>query len=210
MAKIKGGVNGSFSGKVGGVVGSSWNGIDYIRSLPRQRSSPFTPNELRNQSNLKLVHEWLQPLLEVVRVGFKGYSPTNYGYNAAKSYVYKNALVKAEEGSYIDPSLVQLSYGDLGISGDLSCELNGEQQLVFSWDSTTGSNMGNRDQVMLVAYDPETGKYNYTTSGGFRMSGSATLDLNGFPTGTYHIYAAFVAENRERQSHSVYLGPLNI
>ena len=210
MARVKGGVNGSFSGKVGTVVGSSWNGVEYIRSLPRKRSSSFTPNELRNQSNFKLVHGWLQPLLEVVRVGFKGYSPTNYGFNAAKSFVYKNALMKAEEGSYIDPSLVQLSFGDLEVSSDLSCELNGEQQLVFSWDNRIGRNMGSRDQVMLVAYDPETGKHNYTTSGGFRMSGSATLDLTGYPAGSYHIYIAFVAENRERQSHSVYLGLIEI
>lgn len=41
MGTIKQGILGGFSGKVGNVVGASWKGIDYIRSLPSSVSMNF-------------------------------------------------------------------------------------------------------------------------------------------------------------------------
>ena len=35
MGKIKQGILGGFKGKVGTVIGSSWNGIAYMRGLPQ-------------------------------------------------------------------------------------------------------------------------------------------------------------------------------
>ena len=34
MGKIKRGILGGVSGKVGSVVGASWKGVDYLRGLP--------------------------------------------------------------------------------------------------------------------------------------------------------------------------------
>lgn len=40
MGTYKNGIAGPFSGKIGGVVGSGWKGIDYIRSIPRKSKGP--------------------------------------------------------------------------------------------------------------------------------------------------------------------------
>lgn len=208
MARYKKGINGPISGKIGNVVGSSWNGIDYLKQKP-VRTAPPTEGELKNRFVFELVHNWVHPLLEFVRIGFKNYSPTNYGYNAAKSLLNSTALHKDGFDSSIDPSKVFVSYGDLPVSADLKTELE-ENELVFTWDSSIGKNMNARDQVMLLAYDPQDQQLNYTLSGQFRYTGRDVLELNFLKPGTYHVYAAFRAEDRESQSMSVYLGTVEL
>ena len=209
MAKLKSGINGPISGKVGNVVGSSWNGIDYIKSSP-VRKEPPTEGELNHRFNFKLVQRFVAPINEFLKVGFKAYSPTNYGANAAKSLIFKNSLHRDGQNSSIDPSLVQMSYGSLGFSEPMEMELTEEKVIQFTWDSHIGSEMRHKDQVMLLAYDPTTGHNKMNTSGQFRSNGSDSLDMKHLPAGTYHIYAAFVAEDRSRQSDSRYLGAVEI
>ena len=208
MARIKNGINGPITGSIAETVGSSWNGISYIKSKPRKRTKPLSENEQLTRLHFKMVHEWLQPLLDFVRVGFKGYSPTNYGFNAAKSLLRKEALVKNGFDSWIDPSLARLSAGSLGMSQNMAAVLTEAGQLEFTWNPTLEKEMRARDQVMLLIYDPETGNFKFTTAGGFRSAGRDSFDLSLTPSGTYHVYAAFVAEDRSRQSDSLYLGTI--
>ena len=42
MGKIKQGILGGFKGKVGTVIGASWNGIAYMRGLPQSVRNPKT------------------------------------------------------------------------------------------------------------------------------------------------------------------------
>ena len=42
MGKIKQGILGGFKGKVGTVIGASWNGIAYMRGLPQSVKNPKT------------------------------------------------------------------------------------------------------------------------------------------------------------------------
>ena len=42
MGKIKQGILGGFKGKVGTVIGSSWNGIAYMRGLAQSVKNPKT------------------------------------------------------------------------------------------------------------------------------------------------------------------------
>ena len=49
MGIIKKGILGGFSGKVGNVVGASWKGIDYIRSLPSTVRNPRTPRQVKQE-----------------------------------------------------------------------------------------------------------------------------------------------------------------
>ncbi|WP_262249124.1 DUF6266 family protein, partial [Parapedobacter soli] len=42
MAKFINGANGTFSGKVGSVIGASWRGIHYLRGLAKKSNVPAT------------------------------------------------------------------------------------------------------------------------------------------------------------------------
>ena len=63
---------------------------------------------------------------------------------------------------------------------------------------------------MMLAYDPISHEKRFSVDGEFRRKGTDTLDLSAVPAGTYHIYAAFVAVDRSRQSDSLYLGSVEI
>lgn len=42
MATYSKGANGTFSGKVGSVIGSNWRSIDYMKGLSKKNSKPST------------------------------------------------------------------------------------------------------------------------------------------------------------------------
>ena len=202
MAKLNSGINGPFRGKVGTVVGVEWKGGYYVRSTPAKRTSKRKVDEKANQSRFSMVHQWLQPLLDFVRVGFKGYSEKSEGFNAAKSYVLRNAI-KNEKGVFsIDPSLVQLSYGKLPLPSHISVTPQPDKTLLFEWDPS--NNGGDRfDQLMFVLYNKKTKQALCHTTGQFRHEGKQIINFSGKGC---HIYVAFNAHDRESQSHSVYLG----
>ena len=80
-------------------------------------------------------------------------------------------------------------------------------ELEFSWDSS-GPKSHRYDQVMLLAYDDVNRHIQYQLTGQFRSTGSDKLLLT--KKGKYHVYVAFVAADRSRQSVSQYLGCIEI
>jgi hypothetical protein len=205
MARLNNGVYGSTSGKLGPLIASTWKGRPYLKTRPGKRSKKRGVGEKRNQDKFSQAHYWLQPLLDFVRVGFRGYSPTVEGFNAAKSFCLKNAFTGEAGKQKIDPSLVQVSYGDLPLPSNIKMKRSGDYLLQFSWDKkNNGGN--NYDQAMLLAYDCETGKMTTQLPGQFRSSGGDELKLAQVKKQNYHVYIGFLAHDRSRQSNSLYLG----
>ena len=53
MGKIKQGILGGFKGKVGTVIGASWNGIAYMRGLAQSVKNPKTASQLQQRAFFK-------------------------------------------------------------------------------------------------------------------------------------------------------------
>jgi hypothetical protein len=208
MARIINGINGEFSGKVGTVVGATWKGIPYMRSRPSKRTIPPSPLEIANRYKFGFTQAWLRPLLAFVREGFKGYSPTVEGFIAAKSYLHKHAIEGEGPQLTINPAKVKLSHGSLPLPAKITCRQKGKRDLEFTWDVSNIADSSSKDQAMILAYDVEKANAVFRTTGQFRSTGKDILPE--LPAGTYHVYAAFVAADRSRQSDSIYLGPISI
>ena len=77
MGKIKQGILGGFKGKVGTVIGASWNGIAYMRGLAQSVKNPKTATQLQQRAYFKdlqglvgqLTDEQLQSLFPTVMRG---------------------------------------------------------------------------------------------------------------------------------------------
>jgi len=157
---------------------------------------------LENRNKFSAAHAWLKPLLPLLRVGFNGYSKTAYGFNAAKSYVLKHAM----EHGLVLPELVKISSGDLIVSSDLSASLTADRKLHINWSPEYIPGTDGKDQLMALAYHPEDATAIYVVHGAFRETGEQILDLpSDFQHKSIHVYAAFVAADRSRQSDSIYL-----
>ena len=201
-------INGKIRGKLGNMVGFELKGKNYMRTKPVRKALP-TEAELKNRFLLKLVTNWLKPLTPFLREGFRNYSWNFSGFSAAFSVLYKEALIKDGFDSYITPSLVKVSSGDLGLSENLQVNHTGNQ-LQFTWTPAINNTQGPRDRFMMLAYNPETGQAIYELNGAIRYQGNDSLSLSEARPGTFHLYAAFVAEDNSRQSDSRYLGEVTI
>jgi len=208
MAIYIDGITGPIRGKIGNIIGSTWKGMPYLKLRPERRK-PAGAKEMANRNKFAMSQSWLKPIKAFVRCGFKGYSDRVEGFTAAKSYLLKNAFEGQGSSMVINPALMKISIGNLPLPGDITAAKLTPSQLQVSWDTSDFS--GNRfDQVMLLAYDIETGRAVFNTTGQFRNVGADTLHIEpASPERTYHIYVAFVAADRSRQSDSVYLGTIS-
>ncbi len=200
---------GSVSGKVGTVVIATWNGIPYMRSLPGRRTGRISEREQANRDKFKKAQLWLKPLVHFVRIGFKNYSPTVRGFNAAKSLLMKNAMEKTDTGFVIHPSKVMVSWGDLPLPENLRMGEVENNKLPIYWEPGVKDWRSSHDQCMLLAYNVERKIDLMVLNGQFRDTGSDVLTLITQPGDTWHIYAAFISADRSRLSNSVYLGAVN-
>ena len=92
------GILGPFSGKIGTVIGSTWNGIEYMRSLPRPSGKAPTDLQLIQRAKFGLATGFLSPIRAILNVGFKSLAVKQTGFNVATSQVVKEAIT----GTYPD------------------------------------------------------------------------------------------------------------
>ena len=210
MGRLISGINGPVQGKIGTISGGSWKGIPYVKGPYKKRTAKPGALETGNRKKFATAHFWLRPLLKFVREGFKGYSPTVEGFNAAKSWLLRNAFEGVAPDSHINPALVKVSFGNLPLSDDIAVAKTSDGQLQFTWSPDIIKGGNSQDQVMLLAYDPEHADAYFNTVGQFRSAGVDTLEVNTVPGRTYHVYFAFIADDRSRQSDSIYLGAITI
>jgi Family of unknown function (DUF6266) len=145
-----------------------------------------------------------------VREGFGNYSPRVEGFLAAKSWLPLHSFEGIQPDISINPALVKLSHGTLPSSADLRVELIEDSHIEFSWNPEKIPDGNVKDQAMLLAYDIDHHHIECSLTGQFRESGADKLKLPPIKNRTYHIYFAFVADDRSRQSDSAYLGIINI
>ena len=208
MGKLINGINGPFLGKVGTGIGSSWKGIPYIKGPYKKRTGKASEGEKGNRNKFGMAQRWLQPALHFVREGFKNYSPTVDGFLAAKSWLLLHSFEGIQPDISINPALVKLSHGSLPLSANIHAEKKNGSQLQFSWNPAKIEDGHPKDQVMLMAYDIYHRNATIIIPGQFRETGVDSMQLPPQEMRTYHIYLAFVAQDRSRQSNSVYLGAM--
>lgn len=208
MGKLINGINGPFKGKAGSAIGSSRNGVPYIKGPHKKRTTKVSKPEKANRSRFKEAQHWLSPILGYVREGFRGYSQKASGFTGALSHLLLNAVAGTKEEPEINPSLVSVSFGNLPLSDNVKAAWKTAHEIEFTWDTTPVEDASANDQVMLLAYDIKNQKPHISLTGQFRKTGSDTLKAYGRTGTTYHVYLAFIAADRSRQSNSIYLGEL--
>ncbi len=225
MARLKNGIFGPLVGRLGNIVGYVRLGKALARMRPvkkKKRDQKRSPAQKAASNAFAVVSSFVTPINEFINVGFKldiigtGRIPRN----AAMSY---NSV--AVTGEYPDQKFDYtkgvVSAGKLLVPTNPRAELHEYNpvtrcaSLKFSWDvNPNWESVRKRDQVMLLVYFPESRDISYTLSGARRVEGSDILPLSvEFRTGrstvreTYaETYMAFISDNRESISNSVYTG----
>jgi hypothetical protein len=201
MAHMRNGINGAFSGRVATVVGYTRYGRSYMRSVPKKSTKPPSEKQLLNRQAMSVVQAWLKRITPCVRIGFQNYSDKQHGFGSALSYIKLNAL---NEDLTLDPSRAMIAWGPL--SPPLAAIVVNPESgvLEFNWEPEKN----NRDRVMVLAYangqDPI-----WDVCGAQRSEGKHALYYGDNLSGQQaDLYMAFVSEERDECSNSVYMGTL--
>ena len=213
MGKIKKGILGGFSGKVGTVVGANWKSISYMRSLPQKVKNPRTEAQRKQRSKFILVLGVLQSMNDLLRTGWKLYTQKQSAINAAMSYTLKNAITGTYPDYKIDFAKMLISRGSLtpaanGLATAAGCNVS------ISWDNN--SNVGSAkptDKALIVVLNPTKGETITVTAGEKRSTtgGQGTVFLPTNWTGDeVHSYLGFISEDGREVANSVYLGTTNV
>jgi hypothetical protein len=114
MAIIKQGILGGFSGKIGGVIGTSWKGKAVIKAMPLSVAQPVTVKKTNAKARFAhvvafskpILTDVLKPLLDRKAVGMSGYN----------AFAAMNAHCFASTGIN-NFSLLKISKGHVGVAG---------------------------------------------------------------------------------------------
>lgn len=191
MATYKQGVLGSFSGKVGTVVGSSWRGISYIRSLAQKVANPRTKGQLRARAKLATVASALKQFATIIRAGFVGTGTVSPWSSAVKANI---RAVQDDDEPKLNFSKLALSNGTALFDVTVAKAANSAD---FSWATPATTDEFYDGNFYGAAYNVGNGKALCTTAA--LSLGSATFNfksiLDGADTDDVHLYY-FVAASK--------------
>jgi hypothetical protein len=211
MGTYKKGILGSFSGKVGTVVGSSWNGIDYMRSLPRVSSKAPTDLQLVQRAKMGLAAGFLRPISALVNVGYKSLAVKQSGYNVATAQVISEAISGIYPDLVIDYPNVLISKGTLtGAWGPAVTSTGGNLNVTWQDNSTSGTAKPT-DKAVLLVYNELQSQYVFILDGDARSLLGDTLVLpTDFLGDEVHVWIAFYAADKKTISTSLYIGTVTV
>lgn len=210
MGILINGVNGAFSGKVGNMVGSSWLGKSYVKSMPKKSKKPQSEKQLAQQAKFALATRLLQPVKDMLFT-FRKPKMAASGYNMAMRYVLQHAITGNYPDFEIDHSQMIYSQGSLGSAQGLDVLADGGTLMVGWWPDRNRFNAFDDDEVQILIYDPEAETYIKGPSGIVRCEGMCTIPLPSEQSGhTLHVYVSCISRNGGKYSYSQYAGAVHV
>jgi len=175
MATIKQGILGAFSGKVAGVVGSSWKGIAVMKSLPPSVSNPKTAAQIEQRGRMSACTAFSQAVLaDVIKPLNDRFSSRMSGFN---SFTSRN-IANFEGGTLSKPS--DLTISPAGNKAQLidaiaaeakTTKKNATVELSWSTDAGVGKALDTDKPYVVV--------YNRTSKKAFGYAPAYTRESDG-------------------------------
>lgn len=155
MARFLKGIHGSYSGKVGNVIGSNWRHVNYVRSLPRPSNKPATELQLAQREKFSMAMAFLNPLKDLLNIGYSDTTQTRAtGYNQAMRETLKYGIKGTYPALEIDYAQIRISRGSLANLAEVQWNKIDDQTLKVSWEQPRSRFMGNGDDsVILLVYN---------------------------------------------------------
>jgi hypothetical protein len=209
MAKLKFGIFGPISGKLGPVVGATWKGIPYLRELSEKRRLVRSPAQLANEGKFKFVNDWLVPFHSYLSIGFQNLAVGRTAIAAALSANYNTAFSGVYPDLRVHYDQLRISAGQLTPLGNLQVSFIAAGTLSLSWEQNYKAGASYNDQVMLVLYAEALGLTDGFVGAANRAAEQCTFTINPRLTGqTLHVYVGVTSLNRNRIADSIYLGTI--
>lgn len=208
MATYNDGILGSFSGKVGPVIGSNWRGKSVIRSVPSKSKKPISTAQQLQRDKFKFVLQFLTPLKSILTETFGTNTGNTTPFNNAMSYHMKQAVNQTPTGFTMVYNKVLIGMGGLcGIENPVVYG-TATHALNLAWDDNSHQGLAYpNDELLVIAYAPSLNDFDYFIATSQRDAHSVTLDFaNAYIGKTVHLWATFTNTNLGLTATSKYLG----
>ncbi len=207
MGKIKQGILGGFSGKVGTVVGSSWKGVAYMRGKAEHVNNPQTAGQLAQRAKMELAHTYLKPAIPYLNLGLRDVAKNRSPFNYAVSHFVKNAISGDYPDFTIDYSKIILSHGPLIPVVMTKVECYGPN-VSFLWKvNSESSNADEYDIIMAFVINKDKAEVYYDMELAYRADMSTQAHLpDSWLNDHIEVYYSMASEDYKLISNSFYLG----
>lgn len=205
MGKIKQGILGAISGKVGSVVGSSWKGIAVLKAMPLSVSNPKTAGQVSQRGKFSNAILLAQALLSlVIKPYWDRFASKKSGYNA---FIQKNIALMAGKLPSPITSFV-MSIGKMTSTAFSAVVDISSASVSISWvnDSGEGYKLPT-DTIIGVYFNVTKSKYGVLAYDAVRSAGGDTIvtDLQGSQVGDQiYVFTAFRRADGSIVSDSTY------
>ncbi|SFH00441.1 DUF6266 family protein [Pedobacter insulae] len=207
MAKIKKGILGPLSGKLGPVIGGTWKTISYLRiAPPKSNKSKRTPAQIATQEKMRFINKFLVPFHPYITVGMKHEAESQTEISAAFSANYHESILGISPNLSVDFGKFIFSKGILPMVKDLAVTLaDGFLHITWSFESVPKTSFD--DQMIIVAYAHELEETDGFIGGVNRAAKKCALQLSEHFIGkAIDVYVSITSLDRKRIANNVYLG----
>lgn len=178
MATYNQGILGSFSGKVGPVIGSNWRGKQVLRSVPSKSNKAPSLAQQIQRDKFAFVLRFLNPIKVVLRETFGTHLDTKTPFNNALSYHLKEAVSLTPTGFEMHYAKVLIGKGAL--CGIKQPELStiAPNRLLLQWQDNSNQGMAYaNDSLLVIVYAPSLNRFEFFLEIAFREASQATLEF---------------------------------
>jgi hypothetical protein len=205
MAKIKSGILGPVSGRIGGVVGAKWKDVPVLRSYPISVANPNTSAQQNQRGKFGQCVSVARFLLaDLIHVYWDPFSRTMSGFN---HFIQVNIDAFGPE-SLISPENFYSARGVLsGLKdADLSTNL-ASHSLLITWSDNSGEGDAlGLDCLAVCWYNITQGYWSFKLTTAVRQDEECSIIDPYLASGNVlHVYPFLSREDISRISDSVYL-----
>jgi hypothetical protein len=211
MGTHKQGILGSFSGKIGTVIGSTWRGLWVMRGLTTKKRGKSDPAQLAQQAKFGLMIKLLRPLSSLVKQTYDTSPAEMTGINKAFSDNIRNAIAGVYPAFTVDFSKLVLSKGILPNAGTPVAASTVAGKLAFTWtdNSGTGDALAS-DMAFVAVFNEALNRWIFSQNTAARNAGTFTLDVSAFSGKPVQTYIGFISADGNSVSDSLFTGQVNV
>ena len=210
MGTHKQGILGSFSGKIGTVIGSTWRGQWVMRGLTTKKRGKSDPSQLQQQAKFGLMIKFLRPLGSLLSQTYDITPAEMTGINKALSDNIKNAITGVYPAFTVDFTKLSLSKGILPNAESPTAASTVAGKITFTWtdNSGTGDALAT-DMAFVAVYNDTLNRWIFKQNIAARNAGTYTLDVTAFSGKPVQTYFGFISADGSSVSDSLYTGQVN-
>jgi hypothetical protein len=215
MARIKQGILGPIIGSIANITGYLRLGVPVIKKKtdPAEISKYRTPRQKNVTTKFQLAMHFIKPVTPFINIGFSlNRAPGQTAHNVAVSKILSQGIKGELPELKLDFPNIIVTHGELPAAINPKVGIVTKTELRFTWEYDPAESWEHRrDQVMLLAYSPETKTAFYLTSGARRNAGEDFLEIyTEVENQSFETYLSFISDDRQVIADSSYTGKIVI